>query len=109
MNSSPPRKLAKSPEEVAAASDFLLTMVSDPPASKKSSGPAGAIEALKRAPSTSTPVLSLPPSLAKSPLPRPSAACVSDAPVTGGDWGAKKGELLFMVWRAVRRDENLSP
>src|SRR5438552_452046 len=62
-------KLAKSPQEVAAASDFLLTIVSDPPA------------------------------LAR----KIAAACAErgvhflDAPVTGGDWGAKKGELLFMI------------
>jgi 3-hydroxyisobutyrate dehydrogenase-like beta-hydroxyacid dehydrogenase len=92
-------KLAKSPLEVAAASDFLLTMVSDPPALEEVLwGPAGAIEALQRGAiyidsSTISPVLAR----------KIAAACVErgarflDAPVTGGDWGAKKGELLFMV------------
>src|SRR6266852_1326211 len=44
------------------------------------------------APSTPTPVPFLPPSRARLPLPAPNAA-----PVTGGDWGAKKGELVFMI------------
>src|SRR5437870_12810234 len=42
-------KLAKSPQEVAAASDFLLTMVSDPPALEEVLwGSNGAMRALKR-------------------------------------------------------------
>ena len=92
-------KPAKSPEEVAAASDFLLTMVSDPPALEEVLwGPAGALQALQRGAiyiDSST----ISPALAR----KIAAACAArgarflDAPVTGGDWGAKKGELLFMV------------
>src|SRR5437660_12504912 len=42
-------KLAKSPQEVSAASDFLLTMVSDPPALEEVLwGPSGAMQALQR-------------------------------------------------------------
>ena len=92
-------RLAKSPLEVAAASDFLLTMVSDPPALEEVLwGPAGAIAALRRGAiyiDSST----ISPALAR----KIAAACAKrgarflDAPVTGGDWGAKKGELLFMV------------
>src|SRR5260370_1963575 len=41
-------KLAKSPQEVAAASDFLITMVSDPPALEEVLwGPSGAMQALQ--------------------------------------------------------------
>src|SRR5256712_11925350 len=92
-------KLAKSPQEVAAPSDFLLTMVSDPPALEEVLwGPAGAMQALKRGAiyiDSST----ISPALAR----KIAAACAErgarflDAPVTGGDWGAKKRELLFLV------------
>src|SRR5207253_7756414 len=41
--------LAKSPQDVAAAADFLLTMVSDPPALEEVLwGAGGAMQALKR-------------------------------------------------------------
>ena len=92
-------KLAKSPQEAATASEFLLTMVSDPPALEEVLwGPVGAMQALKRGAiyiDSST----ISPALAR----KIAAACAErgahflDAPVTGGDWGAKKGELLFMV------------
>jgi len=92
-------KLAKSPQDVAAASDFLLTVVSDPPAIEEVLwGASGAMPALKRGSiyvdsSTISPVLAR----------KVAAACADrgvrylDAPVTGGDWGAKKGELVFMI------------
>jgi 3-hydroxyisobutyrate dehydrogenase-like beta-hydroxyacid dehydrogenase len=92
-------KLAKSPQEVAAASDFLLTMVSDPPALEEVLwGPNGAMQALKRG-STYVDCSTISPTFAR----KIAAACAErgvrflDAPVTGGDWGAKKGELLFMI------------
>lgn len=96
-------KLAKSPQEVAAASDFLLTMVSDPPALEEvlwgSDGKNnGAMPGLKRG-SIYVDSSTISPALAR----KIAAACAKrgarflDAPVTGGDWGAKKGELVFMV------------
>ena len=96
-------KLANSPQEVAAASDFLLTMVSDPPALEEvlwgSDGKNdGAMQALKRG-SIYVDSSTISPALAR----KIAAACAErgarflDAPVTGGDWGAKKGELLFMI------------
>jgi 3-hydroxyisobutyrate dehydrogenase-like beta-hydroxyacid dehydrogenase len=92
-------KLAKSPQEVAAASDFLFTMVSDPPALEEVLwGPNGAMQALKRG-STYVDCSTISPAFAR----KIAAACAErgvrflDAPVTGGDWGAKKGELLFMI------------
>jgi len=92
-------KLAKSPQEVAAASDFLLTMVSDPPALEEVLwGSRGAMQSLKRG-SIYVDSSTVSPALAR----KVAAACAErgarylDAPVTGGDWGAKKGELVFMI------------
>ena len=92
-------KLAKSPQEVAAASDFLLTIVSDPPALEEVLwGKGGALGSLKSG-SIYVDSSTVSPGLAR----RIAAACSErgvgflDAPVTGGDWGAKKGELVFMI------------
>jgi len=92
-------KLAKSPEEVAAASDFLLSIVSDPAALEEVLwGDSGAMGSLKRG-SLYVDSSTVSPGLAR----RIAAACSArgvrflDAPVTGGDWGAKKGELVFMI------------
>jgi 3-hydroxyisobutyrate dehydrogenase-like beta-hydroxyacid dehydrogenase len=92
-------RLAKSPHEVAAASDFLITMVSDPPALEEVLwGANGAMPALKRG-SIYMDSSTVSPALAR----KIAAACAErdvrflDAPVTGGDWGARKGELVFMI------------
>lgn len=92
-------KLAKSPRETASASDFLITMVSDPPALEEVLwGANGALQGLKPG-STYMDSSTVSPALAR----KIAAACAErgarflDAPVTGGDWGAKKGELVFMV------------
>jgi 3-hydroxyisobutyrate dehydrogenase-like beta-hydroxyacid dehydrogenase len=94
--------LAKTPREVAASCDFLITIVSDPPALEEvlwdKNGDGGALGALK-AGATYMDSSTVSPALAR----KISAACAKqnvrflDAPVTGGDWGAKKGELLFMI------------
>jgi 3-hydroxyisobutyrate dehydrogenase-like beta-hydroxyacid dehydrogenase len=96
--------LAKSPRDTAAAADVLITMVSDPPALEgvlwgtdgdKSGGALGALKSGSTYIDSST----VSPALAR----KIAAACAErgikflDAPVTGGDWGAKKGELVFMV------------
>ena len=92
-------KLAKSPQEAASGSDVVITMVSDPPALEEVLwGPNGAMQAMKRGclyidSSTISPALAR----------RIATMCGEkgvrflDAPVTGGDWGAKKGELVFMI------------
>ena len=92
-------KLAKSPQEVAAASDIFLTMVSDPPALEEILwGNCGSMQSLKRG-SIYIDSSTVSPALAR----KIAAACAErgvrflDAPVTGGDWGAKKGELVFMI------------
>jgi 3-hydroxyisobutyrate dehydrogenase-like beta-hydroxyacid dehydrogenase len=96
-------KLATSPKEVAAASDVLLTIVSDPPALESvlwgaDGKDSGALAGLKPG-STYIDSSTISPVLAR----KIAAACAErnvrflDAPVTGGDWGVKKGELVFMV------------
>jgi 3-hydroxyisobutyrate dehydrogenase-like beta-hydroxyacid dehydrogenase len=95
--------LAKSPSEVAASSDVLITIVSDPPALEgvlwgADGKHTGALAALKSG-SIYIDSSTVSPALAR----KIAAACAErrvrflDAPVTGGDWGAKKGELVFMV------------
>jgi 3-hydroxyisobutyrate dehydrogenase-like beta-hydroxyacid dehydrogenase len=96
-------KLATSPREVAAASDVLLTIVSDPPALESvlwgADGKDSAALAGLKPGSTYIDSSTVSPALAR----KIAAACAGrgvrflDAPVTGGDWGAKKGELVFMV------------
>jgi 3-hydroxyisobutyrate dehydrogenase-like beta-hydroxyacid dehydrogenase len=101
--------LAKSPKEVAAASHVLITIVSDPPALEgvlwgtngKDSGALAGMEPGSTYIDSST----VSPALAR----KIASACAErkvrflDAPVTGGDWGAKKGELVFMVGGRPRR------
>jgi 3-hydroxyisobutyrate dehydrogenase-like beta-hydroxyacid dehydrogenase len=95
--------LAKSPNDAAAGADVLLTMVSDPPALESVLWGAdgkdrGALTALKSG-SIYIDSSTVSPNLAR----KIAAACAErgvrflDAPVTGGDWGAKKGELVFMI------------
>jgi 3-hydroxyisobutyrate dehydrogenase-like beta-hydroxyacid dehydrogenase len=95
--------LANSPKEVAAGSDVLITMVSDPPALEgvlwgTGGQDTGALAALKSG-SLYIDSSTVSPDLAR----KIASACAArgvrflDAPVTGGDWGAKKGELVFMV------------
>jgi 3-hydroxyisobutyrate dehydrogenase-like beta-hydroxyacid dehydrogenase len=95
--------LAKTPREVANSSDVLLSIVSDPPALEsvlwgqdgKSDGALGGMKKGSIYIDSST----VSPALAK----RIGAACKErevaflDAPVTGGDWGAREGNLVFMI------------
>ena len=95
--------LAKTPHEVAEASEFLLTIVSDPPALEsvlwgRDGKNDGALAGL-RAGSIYVDSSTISPSL----VGRIAAACRErgvrflDAPVTGGDWGAREGNLVFMI------------
>jgi 3-hydroxyisobutyrate dehydrogenase-like beta-hydroxyacid dehydrogenase len=95
--------LAKTPREVASSSDVLLSIVSDPSALEsvlwgqdgKSDGALGGMKKGSIYIDSST----VSPALAK----RIGAACKErevgflDAPVTGGDWGAREGNLVFMI------------
>ena len=96
-------KLATSAKEVASASDVFMTIVSDPPALESvlwgsDGSDSGALSGLKPG-STYIDSSTVSPALAR----KIAAECAQrrvrflDAPVTGGDWGAKKGELVFMV------------
>jgi 3-hydroxyisobutyrate dehydrogenase-like beta-hydroxyacid dehydrogenase len=92
-------KLAVSPRELAANSDFVISIVSDPPALEGVLwGDNGAMQSLRRD-SIYMDSSTISPELAR----KIAAACAErgvrflDGPVTGGDWGAKKGELIFMV------------
>jgi 3-hydroxyisobutyrate dehydrogenase len=92
-------KLGASPAATAAQADVLITIVSDPPAVEKILWSAdGALAALCKG-SVLIDSSTISPELAR----RAAAACEErsvgylDAPVTGGTWGAEKGELVFMV------------
>ena len=108
-------KWAETPFDVAAQVDILLTMVSDPAALEevlwgKAGAGKGALEGLRKGSvlidsSTVSPKLEH----------RVAAACAErgadslDAPVTGGDWGAKKGELVFMIGGEAKVIERVQP
>ncbi len=92
-------KFGASPGDTAAQADVLITIVSDPPAVETILwGEEGALGGLRRG-ATMIDSSTIAPELAR----RVAAACAEkgvdylDAPVTGGDWGAKKGELVFMI------------
>jgi 3-hydroxyisobutyrate dehydrogenase-like beta-hydroxyacid dehydrogenase len=96
-------KLAANPREVATASEILITMVSDPPALEEvlwgqEGKNDGALEGLKPG-STYIDCSTISPALVKKIV----AYCAErkikflDAPVTGGDWGAREGTLMFMI------------
>ena len=100
-------RLATSRREAAAAADVLVTIVSDPPAleqvlwgsgSNSNEKSDGAFPSLKKGAiyiDSST----VSPALARKIADAAKAAGVRflDAPVTGGTWGAEKGELIFMI------------
>jgi 3-hydroxyisobutyrate dehydrogenase-like beta-hydroxyacid dehydrogenase len=96
---------------VAAKADVVLTMVSDPPALEEILwGREGALGGLRRG-SVLVDSSTVSPALAQ----RAAAACAErgaeflDAPVTGGTWGAEKGELVFMVGGKRETLERVEP
>lgn len=108
-------RLAASPREAAAAADVLITIVSDPAALEQvlwgageESG--GAFSALKKG-SIYLDSSTVSPALARKIAAAAAEAGVGflDAPVTGGTWGAEKGELLFMVGGAAETLEAARP
>jgi 3-hydroxyisobutyrate dehydrogenase len=92
-------KRAATPREVAAASEVIITIVSDPPAVESVLwGENGVFSGLRRGSviiesSTVSPGLEKRAAAAAADL----GAEFLEAPVTGGTWGAEKGELVFMV------------
>jgi len=92
-------RVAATPRDAAAAADVLIMIVSDPPAVEQVVwGPNGAFEGLRRG-SVLVDSSTVTPALAR----KTAQACAErgieylDAPVTGGTWGAEKGELVVMV------------
>src|SRR3984957_7798164 len=92
-------KLAANPRETAAAVDVLISIVSDPPALEEVLwGAQGVMEGLRRG-SSYMDSSTISPELAR----RMSGPCGEgggdflDDPVTRGDNGGKKGELVFMI------------
>src|ERR1700758_350372 len=104
-------KFGANPRETAAQVDVLITIVSDPPAVEGILwGADGALAGLRRG-STYIDSSTISPDLVR----RAAAACAEkgvdylDAPVTGGDWGAKKGELVFMIGGKPEVFERVKP
>jgi len=90
---------AANPRELAAASEVVVTIVSDPPALESVLwGEAGVFAGLKRG-SVLIESSTVSPNLEKRAASAAAAlgAEFLEAPVTGGTWGAEKGELVFMV------------
>jgi 3-hydroxyisobutyrate dehydrogenase-like beta-hydroxyacid dehydrogenase len=104
-------RLAANPRDVASQVDVLITIVSDPPALEEVVfGPGGALQGLRPG-SLFIDSSTISPDLAR----RESAACAEkgvdflDAPVTGGTWGAEKGELVFMIGGTTEVLERAKP
>jgi 3-hydroxyisobutyrate dehydrogenase-like beta-hydroxyacid dehydrogenase len=104
-------KIAGNPREVALRADVLITIVSDPLAVEEVLwGAEGALAAFRRG-SVLIDSSTISPDLAR----RTAQACAErgvdylDAPVTGGTWGAEKGELVFMVGGRAEVLERVKP
>jgi len=104
-------KIASNPREVGSQVDVLITIVSDPPAVEEVLfGAEGALGAMKRG-SVLIDSSTVSPDLAR----RTAQACAErgveylDAPVTGGTWGAEKGELVFMIGGKAEVLERVKP
>lgn len=92
-------KRAATPRELAAASEVIITIVSDPPAVESVFwGESGVFAGLRKG-SLIIESSTVSPSLEKRAAATAAAhgAEFLEAPVTGGTWGAEKGELVFMV------------
>jgi 2-hydroxy-3-oxopropionate reductase len=104
-------RLGASPRDVAAQSNVLITIVSDPPALEQVLwGENGALDAL-RSGSLYVDSSTVSPALARRIAEACSARNVDflDAPVTGGTWGAEKGELVYMVGGSAQALERARP
>lgn len=110
-------QLAAGPRDAAAQADVLITIVSDPPALEQvlwgtqgATERTGALDGLRPG-SVLVDASTVSPDLAR----RVAGACAErgvdflDAPVTGGTWGAEKGELVFMVGGKAEVLERVRP
>jgi 3-hydroxyisobutyrate dehydrogenase-like beta-hydroxyacid dehydrogenase len=104
-------KLGANPRDVAAQADVLFTIVSDPPALEEVLNGANGVFAGLRRGSIYIESSTISPDLAR----KTAATCAErgieflDAPVTGGTWGAEKGELLFMIGGKAETLERAKP
>jgi 3-hydroxyisobutyrate dehydrogenase-like beta-hydroxyacid dehydrogenase len=104
-------KLGANPREVAGQADVLFTIVSDPPALEEVLNGANGVFAGLRRGSIYIESSTISPDLAR----KTAATCAEraidflDAPVTGGTWGAEKGELLFMIGGKAETFERAKP
>lgn len=95
----------------AAQADVVLTIVSDPPALEEVLWGAQGVFAGLRSGALLIDSSTVSPALAR----RIAAACADrgaaflDAPVTGGTWGAEKGELVFMIGGETNSVERATP
>jgi 3-hydroxyisobutyrate dehydrogenase len=107
--------LASNPREAAANADLFITMVSDPPALEEvlwghEGRNDGALDGLKPG-STYMDCSTISPALAR----KISTVCAErkikflDAPVTGGDWGAREGTLTFMIGGEAETLKEIEP
>src|SRR5215469_842519 len=104
-------KWAANPRDVATRADVLITIVSDPAAVEQVLwGENGAMDGLRRG------ALYIDSSTVSPELARRAARACSergidylDAPVTGGTWGAEKGELVFMIGGKAEAFERAKP
>jgi len=90
---------AESPREVAAASDVVITIVSDPPALESVVwGASGVLNGLRKG-SVLVDSSTVSPELERRVAAASEERGVEflDAPVTGGTWGAESGDLVFMI------------
>lgn len=104
-------KRAASPKDVAAASEVIITIVSDPPALESVLwGESGVFAGLRRG-SVLVESSTVSPDLEK----RAAAAAATlgadflEAPVTGGTWGAEKGELVYIVGGEAQTLQRVEP
>jgi len=90
---------AETPREVAASSEVVITIVSDPPALESVLWAEDGVFAGLRSGSVLIESSTVTPNLEKRAAAAAGAlgAEFLEAPVTGGTWGAEKGELVFMV------------
>ena len=104
-------KVAATPQEAAAASDVLIMIVSDPPAVEQVLwGKDGVFAGIRRG-SVLVDSSTISPDLARRSATAAAELGIEylDAPVTGGTWGAEKGELVMMVGGATETLKRVEP
>jgi 3-hydroxyisobutyrate dehydrogenase-like beta-hydroxyacid dehydrogenase len=104
-------RVAATPSDAAAASDVLMMIVSDPPAVEQVLwGEKGVFKGL-RSGSVLVDSSTVSPALARRSAAASSERGIEylDAPVTGGTWGAEKGELVMMVGGAAETLKRVEP